>query len=267
VRVVTTLEEARQHPDAVVWATGPEWDDFSEDFDLGDRNVAFVSSWQHAAISPFGLGNRNPRKFIIPKSIKPVEFGFPGPDLGATDVVPKIVWRGHDASSLTLLLAVLDGLKWTKNDVRLVAFGEPSPMAMPMIDRKRDQIVTEFTEEAFERELTESHVFAYPAMRYVAQDLNTIRASSAGCLCVVPNHSGFREALGVFGFYVPHSEENVEYAANFARTMQVALESIRTGAASVDGLETQKKYTDLKFAQFMEDAAWSDAREIIEQKY
>lgn len=259
--VVTTYEEAQADPNAILWLAHPQWDDphffMPKMRELADRTAVYTSSWQHSALKPF-VGQNGPRNLIIPKSIRPATFSF-APVSGPLEVI----WRSSDSSSLTLLVSALNGIGATGDDVQLKIWGDPSPVTMPLLNKKRDTVVTDVTEESYERALETAHVFAFPSTGYVSQDHLTLQAASAGKICVVPHHSGFREMLGVFGAYVHHSFDNTQYAVALCQTLSKVFTALRSGDISSTSAEAQKWLVDSTFAPEVEDAMWHDVHQLL----
>ncbi len=256
LRTVTTYDEALKDPHAIVWMTDPSWDDVdSIPPELEDRIVVYTSSWQMGVFRTMGLGRANNRSFIVPQGTPEVRFRVPE----YTDRL-DIVWRGEDIGSAVMLATVASAIGLTEKNCNIKFFGNVDrPMLLSNLKKDRDVIIINFTEEQFNDALSDSHVFAYPSFRYHSQHLPTIQAAKAGCICVVPNHSGFREILGSFGAYIHHSRDNVEYAQALAEKLMVAKGALKDAYESTsEALNAMSSYATLTFSTKYQDN-WMDS--------
>lgn len=250
LRISSTLQEALDDPHSIIWMKGSEWDNLDEfPSEFADRTVIFTSAWQMGVFRNIGMGSAKPNYFIVPEGTDDVRYRVPEYD-GRVD----IVWRGDDPGSAILTAAVANATKLDESNCYIKFFGEPSPMLMQTMRRGRDEIITDFTEAMFEDALSDAHIFMYPSFRYHSQHIPTVKAAKAGCICIVPNHSGFREILGPFGAYIHHHLENVEYATSTAEKLMNSIGALQSSWNETQtALNAQASFANLSFSKKYEE--------------
>lgn len=255
LRVSTTLEEAVKDPHSLIWLKDPSWDDVETIPEDMDKRIAiYTSSWQMGVFRTLGLGSNQNRSFIVPQGTPEVRFRVPEYK-GQLD----IVWRGTDIGSAIMLATVASAVGLTEKNCTIKFFGKSTPMLLQNLKTGRDTVYEEFTEEQFADALSDSHLFVYPAFRYHSQHIPTIQAAKAGCICIVPNHSGFREILGSFGAYIHHSRDNVEYAEALAEKIVNAKGALEQAFDETsEALNAMSSYASLTFSKTYEDN-WMDS--------
>lgn len=261
LRISTTPREALDDPHSIIWLKGTEWDDVDDiPPEFANRTAIFTSAWQMGVLRASGMGSANHGYYIVPEGTPDVRYRVPEYD-GRVD----IVWRGSDPGSAILTAAVANAAKLDENNCSIKFFGEPSPMLMQTMKRGRDEVITDFTEEMFEDALSDSHVFMYPSFRYHSQHIPTVKAAKAGCICVVPNHSGFREILGPFGAYIHHSMDNIEYATSAAEKLMNCIGALQSSWESTGtALNAQASFANLSFSKKYEEHWLASVRSNLE---
>lgn len=249
LRIVSTLKEALDDPHSIIWMKGLEWDDLEEiPAEFRNRTVIFTSAWQAGVYRNAGMGSGCPTHFIVPEGCDEERFRLPAYE-GRID----IVWRGSDVGSAIMLVTVANALKLTPENAHIKIFGPATPLLMQNIKKGRDEVINDFTEAQFSDALSDAHAFVYPAFRHHSEHIYTVRAAKAGCVCVVPNTSGFKEILGPFGAYVHHSRNNVDYAQSLAEKVHNTIAALRDSHESVEeAINAMSSFASLNFSTHYE---------------
>lgn len=247
--VTTTCDAA---PGEYSWMVDEEWND-REAVPYPVEVLVATSSWQQLKTMHLDAKLRH----IIAPSVQPV---LVEEKIAATESI-NVCWAGDPSDgTLALLISVLKGIRSSvKTPIKFEALSskEVSPIVMETVDKSFMNITKSTDKNRLHGLLRVSHIFAHPSMSWQSFSPEVATAMSAGCIPVVPKHSGFLETCSGVGFLSAHSMNNIAYGSAFASTLVEVMSLVQS--ESYDPFwRRSKALADWNYGAEKESFAWKE---------
>lgn len=244
---VTTIEEAKANPDAIVWAKGNDWTSDALDEIEGKRKFICTSVWQQTILK--GLNKVDSISAVVFPEVRKMDYAFDVVGPGErTKFVTRVTPEFPAESSIIASAAKMLGA----DRVSLKVFGHRYGMDDRVIENV--EYVEDYTEDEFAAALTESHSYVrYSAVgTTVTEDL--LMAPAAGSILCVPDHSGFSEVCNLTvipPYYVtlPEHSKCIQVA-----TMMIVSSMEAIANACADPTTINATYADSRTVNWRHDA-------------
>lgn len=116
------------------------------------------------------------------------------------------------------------------------------------------------------RELSQSHIFAYPSIWPETSCISLIEAMSAKCLCIHPDLAALPETAANWTYMYNFSENEKNHCALFASCVENGCNSLLSDADSLNlRLSGQKSYADLYYSWDMRKIQWGQLLEALKE--
>ena len=234
--------------------------------------LVFVSNWQ---MQLYNLITGVPYKesIVIRNAIDPIDI-----DKKEYDGTVNIIYHTTPHRGLEILVPVFEELCNHHDNIHLDVYSSFSVYGWAERDGQYKNLFNRckahpkityhggVSNEEVREALKKSHIFAYPSIWPETSCLAVMEAMSAKNLVVCPNYAVLPETCSNFAMMYPYHENTNAHAAQFAATLDTAINNIKMQASDLDiFLSFQKQYFDYFFNWNIRKQEWINLLTSLDQ--